>query len=189
MKQIFVLALLALELTLAGCAHCHRSDKSAMNATSAAVIYASAQLTPTRGNKVSGQVSFTEEFGKLKVVADVSGLEPGTKHGFHIHEFGDCSAPDASSAGGHFNPEGHAHGSPEADPHHAGDLGNVVADAKGNAHLEIEVSGVSLGGVSDSYLGRAVIIHKSSDDLTSQPVGAAGARVACGVIGATNKPK
>ncbi len=182
----FKFSIAALAAFVFGCAHHHCGADSEKKA---GLYYAVANLNPTKDSKVSGKVNFTEEFGKIKVVADVTGLEPNSKHGFHIHEFGDCSAPDAASAGGHYNPAGHNHGAPESENHHAGDLGNLTADAKGNAHLEIEVTGISLDGVKSPIAGRGVIVHKNVDDLTSQPVGAAGARVACGVIGAGNKAK
>ncbi len=177
-------SLLTISAWAIGCAH-HRCDQHDKNRPD--LVYASAHLAPTKGSKVSGKVNFVEEFGKLKVTADVTGLEPNSKHGFHIHEFGDCTAADGASAGGHYNPQAHNHGAPESENHHAGDLGNISADAKGNAHLVIEITGVSLGGMINPIVGRAVIVHINNDDLTSQPVGAAGARVACGVIGASNK--
>ncbi len=138
-------------------------------------------LHPTEGNNVSGTVTFTSSGSGVKVVADLQGLAPG-KHGFHIHQYGDCSAPDGTSAGGHFNPEGVNHGGPDADVRHVGDLGNVEADADGNAHLELEDQMLSFSG-PHSIIGRGIIVHAGEDDLTSQPTGDAGARVACGVIG------
>ena len=87
---------------------------------------AEATLAPTKGNNVAGKVTFNEQGGKVRVVATVSGLTPG-QHGFHVHEKGDCSAPDAMSAGGHFNPTGDAHGDPSKAPHHAGDMPMLVA--------------------------------------------------------------
>jgi len=146
-----------------------------------AVTTAKAVLAPTQGNTASGVVIFTKATDGVKVVADVTGLTPG-EHGFHIHEFGDCSAPDAMSAGGHFNPKHVDHGAPNATPHHVGDLGNVVADASGNAHYEYVDKSMSFSG-ANSILGRGMIVHKDKDDLHSQPVGNAGARVACAVIG------
>jgi superoxide dismutase, Cu-Zn family len=140
-----------------------------------------AVLTPSSGSKVTGTVTFTKSGSEVKVVADVSGLTPG-KHGFHIHEFGDCSAPDAASAGSHFNPEKHQHGDRTATDRHAGDLGNLEADASGKAHLEWSDKMIQLGG-DDSVVGLAVIVHEKEDDLKSQPVGNAGGRLACGVIG------
>src|SRR5881398_2963674 len=94
-------------------------------------------LHPTAGNKVSGTVTFTPVADGVQVHAEITGLTPG-KHGFHIHEFGDCSAADASSAGSHFNPMKKPHGAPDAAERHAGDLGNLEADSTGKAHLELK---------------------------------------------------
>src|SRR6185295_205346 len=101
----------------------YAADQKPASPTGNQVKRAAAQLAPTAGQKVKGSVAFTKEGGKLHVVGDVVGLEPGSKHGFHIHEFGDCSAPDASTAGDHFAPKAEPHGSPTTPPHHAGDLG------------------------------------------------------------------
>ncbi len=140
-----------------------------------------AVLHSASGSNVTGTVTFTASGDEVKVVADITGLKPG-KHGFHIHEFGDCSSPDAKSAGGHFNPANHQHGAPDAADRHAGDLGNIEADASGKAHLELSDKVMKLSG-SDSILGHAVIVHEKADDLKTQPTGDAGGRVACGVIG------
>lgn len=138
-------------------------------------------LHPTEGNDVRGTVTFTKTAEGVKVIADVSGLTPG-KHGFHVHEFGDCSAPDGTSAGGHFNPEGTKHGAPTDVERHVGDLGNLQADADGNAYYEWTDTFIALSG-PHSIIGRAIIVHAGEDDLKSQPSGNAGPRVACGVIG------
>jgi len=138
-------------------------------------------LHPTEGNGVNGKVVFTGTGEGVTVAAEVKGLAPG-KHGFHIHDFGDCSAPDGTSAGGHFNPENTDHGGPEDKVRHVGDLGNLEADAQGNAYYERGDSYIALSG-PHSIIGRSVIIHAGFDDLKSQPTGAAGGRVACGVIG------
>ena len=140
-----------------------------------------AVLHPTTGSNVSGTVTFTASGNQVKVVADITGLTPG-KHGFHIHEFGDCSDPKAASAGSHFNPTHKQHGAPDASDRHAGDLGNIEADASGKAHLELTDSVMKLSG-SDSIIGHAVIVHEKADDLKTQPTGDAGGRLACGVIG------
>lgn len=145
------------------------------------VTKAVAVLHPTAGNDVTGTVTFTQEDNGVLVEANLTGLSPG-KHGFHIHEFGDCSAADGTSAGGHFNPEGNPHAGPEAEVRHIGDLGNIVADQSGAATFEWLDPNIRLNGPA-SILGRGVIVHAGEDDLTSQPTGAAGARVACGVIG------
>jgi Cu-Zn family superoxide dismutase len=138
-------------------------------------------IHPTKGNKVSGLVTFTQEGDSIKVVADVEGLTPG-KHGFHIHEYGDCSAPDGTSTGGHFNPTNQPHGAPTDVLRHVGDLGNLVADKDGKAHYEWTDHVISFKG-QNSIIGRGIIIHAGEDDLHTQPTGNAGARVACGVIG------
>ena len=140
-----------------------------------------AVLHPTAGNNVTGSVTFTQSGETVKVVADITGLTPG-KHGFHIHEFGDCSSSDGSSAGGHFNPTHKQHGAPDASDRHAGDLGNIEADASGKALLEWSDKVMKLSG-ADSIVGHAVIVHEKEDDLKTQPTGNAGGRLACGVIG------
>jgi len=139
-----------------------------------------AVLSSASGSKVTGTVTFTKTGDTVQVVADVTGLTPG-KHAFHIHEFGDCSAADASSAGSHFNPTKKPHGAPDAAEHHVGDMGNLEADSTGKAHLELKSNMLKFSGET-SILGRSVIVHEKVDDW-SQPVGNAGGRVACGVIG------
>lgn len=143
---------------------------------------ASAELSSASGSSVTGTVNFEEKDGKIMVTAQIEGLSPGD-HGFHIHEKGDCSAPDASSAGGHFNPAGVEHGAPSDPPHHAGDLGNLTANEEGVAQTTMEVEFLSLEeGADNNIRGRAVVVHGKADDLESQPSGQAGPRVACGVI-------
>jgi Cu-Zn family superoxide dismutase len=149
------------------------------------VAKAIAVLHPTAGNKVAGVVTFTKVPNGIKVVADVEGLTQGM-HGFHVHQYGDCSAPNADSAGGHFNPEGMMHGAPTGPERHVGDLGNIAADQNGKAHLEWTDKLLSFEG-RDSIIGRGLIVHAMVDDLVSQPAGNAGPRVACGVIGISAK--
>ena len=141
-----------------------------------------AMLAPTEGNTASGVVEFRQDGDTMLVSIRIDGLEPYASHGLHIHEIGDCRAPDASSAGGHFNPRGSEHGGPHSPTRHAGDLGNIQADSSGPAQAEIEVSGISLGTGEESIIGRSVIVHSGPDDLVSQPSGNAGARIACGLI-------
>jgi len=147
-----------------------------------AVIRAVAMLHPTEGNTVHGMVTFEQVEGGIHVVAEVYGLKPGTKHGFHIHQYGDCSALDGTSAGGHFNPTGKKHGGPMAAERHVGDMGNLVVGDDGVGRVDYVDTVMSFSGLN-SIIGRGVIVHAGEDDLTSQPTGAAGARVACGVIG------
>jgi Cu-Zn family superoxide dismutase len=142
---------------------------------------AQAQLQARSGSSVAGTVTFTSTGYGLRVEARLSGLTPG-EHGFHVHEAGDCSAPDASSAKGHFNPDGKAHGHHHTAAKHAGDLPNLVADAQGNAVYRAEVAGIGLGAGSQSILGRSVVVHADPDDYKSQPAGNSGKRVACGAI-------
>jgi Cu-Zn family superoxide dismutase len=143
------------------------------------VTKAVAKLDSKSGSKVTGTVTFAKMGDEVQVVADVQGLTPG-KHGFHIHEKGDCSAPDASSAGGHFNPMHQHHGGPTSAEHHVGDLGNIEADASGKAHLDWKGK-MNLTGTA-SVVGKSVVVHDKEDDLKTDPAGNAGPRVACGVI-------
>jgi len=141
-----------------------------------------AMLAPTEGNTASGVVEFEQDGDIMHVQIRIEGLSASTTHGLHIHEKGDCRAPDASSAGGHFNPHGSAHGGTDSEVRHAGDLGNVRSDANGAVAMDIKVKGISLGTGGDSIIGRAVIVHARADDLVSQPSGDAGPRIACGLI-------
>lgn len=142
---------------------------------------AQAVLQPTGSNSVAGEAVFSELGSKVRVVAEIHGLAPGA-HGFHIHENGDCSANDGSSAGGHFNPTGQPHGNPDLAEHHAGDMPQLIADANGNARLVAYLDGVRLGEGAGNIVGRSVVVHAAADDFKSQPAGNSGARLACGVI-------
>lgn len=139
-----------------------------------------AKLAPTQGNTANGTVTFTQHNAKVLVDAEIAGLTPGM-HGFHIHEKGDCAAPDGTSAGGHFNPTKQPHGDPTGHAHHEGDMPMLMADADGRATLHIELDSLALQG-AESIVGKAVIIHAKADDFATQPTGNSGARVACGVI-------
>ncbi len=152
----------------------------------AAATSAEAELKPTQGNTVSGTVSFKQQDGKLQIDADIKGLTPGV-HGFHLHEKGDCSAPDGTSAGGHFNPGSQQHGDPAHAAHHGGDFGNLTADASGKAvlHLSVPTSQISLdAGSAGNIIGRGLIVHADADDFVTQPTGNSGKRLACGVVAA-----
>lgn len=142
---------------------------------------AEAKLEARSGSAVSGTVSFAQVGDKLRVEARVAGLTPG-EHGFHVHESGDCSAPDASSAKGHFNPAGKPHGHHGGGDRHAGDMPNLVADASGKATFSGEISMLTLGSDANGIVGRSVVIHADPDDYKSQPAGNSGKRVACGTI-------
>lgn len=140
-----------------------------------------AVLAPTHGNSAAGTITFTAVSGGVRITAQLTGL-PAGEHGFHIHERGDCTASDGTSAGGHYNPAGTPHAGPGAAQRHVGDLGNITADTQGMATYDRVDRVVRLSG-PDAIIGRAVIVHAGRDDLSSQPTGAAGARLACGVIG------
>lgn len=136
----------------------------------------------TQGNeKVMGVVHFTDTGNGVKVTADIDGLAPDSEHGFHIHQFGDCTDPKGMSTGGHYNPEGHQHGHPGDAMSHVGDMGNIKADDKGHAHTEVTLPAATING-KNAILGRGVIVHANADKFT-QPVGDAGGRIGCGVIG------
>jgi superoxide dismutase, Cu-Zn family len=140
-----------------------------------------AVITAAKGGSVSGVVKFEEVEKGLHVVADLTGLKNG-KHGFHIHEFGDISSGDGSSAGGHFNPMQMPHSMPTDKHRHAGDMGNITADENGNAHLDYIDPVMKLNG-KYSIIGHAVIIHAGEDDFKTQPTGNSGAREGYGVVG------
>lgn len=174
---------LALAAGLALGAAVRAADAPPASATGDAVTHAVAVLAPTQGNQASGTVHFRRDGGGVRVTGAVAGLPPGSKHGFHVHEFGDCTAPDGASAGGHFAPEAHPHGAPDPAAHHAGDLGNLEADAAGKATVDILLPGLGVASGPRAVVGRGLILHAQPDDLTTQPTGNAGARIACGVIG------
>ena len=156
-------------------------DTSRTKGDSITVSRAICVLHGTEGNIVTGTVTFTESDSGVVIVADIKGLTPG-KHGFHVHEYGDCSALDAKSAGGHFNPDNKKHSGPNDPERHVGDLGNIMAEANSTAHYQATNALLTLNG-KHSIIGRAIIIHAGEDDLTSQPSGNSGSRIACGVIG------
>lgn len=145
------------------------------------VTKAVAVLQPTEGNQAHGIITFTKEGDGIHVQGVIEGLTPG-KHGFHVHEFGDCSSGDGKSAGGHFNPTGDPHAGPTANHRHVGDLGNIEADDNGRAEVDCVDQMIRFYGPR-SILGRGLIVHEKADDLSSQPTGDAGGRVACAVIG------
>lgn len=145
-----------------------------------------AELKPASGSNVTGNVWFTQEGDHVVVRVKASGLSPSREHGFHVHEKGNCSSPDASSAGEHFNPTDKPHGPPGAE-HHAGDMPSLKADAAGNVTTSFDVKGVLLGTGATDLMGKALVIHDDPDDYASQPSGNSGKRVACGVIASPAK--
>ena len=146
---------------------------------------AHANIAPSKApgqDAVKGTVRFTPAEKGVRVRAEITGLEPNGKHGFHIHEKGDLSAPDLTSAGSHFNPGMHKHGGPEASERHAGDLGNLEADDKGKAVYDKTIEGLTLDDSKTGIIGKSVIVHAKADDLKTDPSGDSGARIGGGVI-------
>jgi Cu-Zn family superoxide dismutase len=146
---------------------------------------AHATIAPSKApgqDDVKGIVRFTPADNGVKVHAEITGLEPNSKHGFHIHEKADLSDPELKSAGGHFNPGMHKHGGPGTSERHGGDLGNLEADAQGKATYDATAEGVTLDDPKTGIIGRSVVIHAKADDLKTDPAGDSGARIAAGVI-------
>jgi Cu-Zn family superoxide dismutase len=142
-----------------------------------------ASATQPASGQAKGKIEFHQTGEKVHIAGEISGLTPNAKHAIHIHEKGDLSAPDLSSAGGHYNPEKHQHGGPTTSKAiHAGDLGNLQADDKGVARMDLTVDNITLGGEKNDVIGKAVIIHAKEDDFKSQPTGNAGGRIGGGVI-------
>ncbi len=159
------------------------SARSTAPVAASTVQDAIANLASASGSLVSGRLTLAPMGDGVHLRGELGGFRPGSSHGFHIHETGDCSAADASSAGGHFNPGTQPHGRAGQGAHHAGDADNIVADSRGVAKVDVHVRGVRLGGGSAiDIVGRAVVAHAVPDDYRSQPAGNAGARLACGVI-------
>ena len=144
---------------------------------------ARATMEPASGSNVSGEVTFTEENGSVRMELSVENL-PAGEHAIHLHEHGDCSAEDASSAGGHWNPTMKPHGKRgSGSAFHKGDIDNMSVGDDGKGTLNMTIEGWSIGGPdSTNIVGKSVIIHEKADDFTSQPSGDAGSRISCGVI-------
>ena len=175
--QGMTLGLVALAMSFSSYAAHHEGADETKGLTKAVCV-----LKATEGNNVSGTVTFTQTEDGVLIEAHVMGLKPNSKHGFHIHQFGDISSPDGKSTGGHFNPAGHDHAGPDSAKRHVGDLGNLESDAKGHAMYKRVDKVIQIHG-EHTILSRGITIHAGTDDMKSQPTGAAGARVAVGVIG------
>ncbi len=151
----------------------------ASNPTGPAVT---AQLVATKGNTVTGEVTFSTRGNAVQVAGEVRGLAPNSEHGFHIHEKGDCSSGDGMSTGGHFNPTAKAHGAHDHSEHHTGDLASLKADANGVARFSYTSTTLTVGQGTTDVVGRGLIVHRDPDDFKTQPTGNSGPRLACGVI-------
>ena len=169
-------------LFIAGCASAPPPKAEAPAAKSTAK-QGMANLAAASGSLVSGRVALHPMADGVHLGGTIGGFQPNSVHAIHVHEKGDCSAADASSAGPHFNPSNSAHGRANTATHHAGDMDNITAGADGTVTLNIHLSGVTLGGgAPNDIANRALVVHAAADDYTSQPAGNAGARVACAVI-------
>jgi Cu-Zn family superoxide dismutase len=200
-KLMFV-PLAAIAIALAGCEctgadhHDHHDMNGGMHAEMhheggammkhenmwTSVTQAVAVIYPTKNNSVSGTVTFSDTSGGLHVSGSVSGLQPNSVHAMHIHEFGDQTSADGTSAGSHYNPMHKPHGGPDSPERHPGDLGNITADASGTAKFDLTVKDASVAGLKNPIIGRSIVIHEKADEFT-QPVGNAGGRIGVGVIG------
>src|SRR5262245_44989379 len=180
MRKIGILALGAAVLLAAGAALADGEKKPGAATQTMPAGRGSSLIEARSGSSLAGMAEFMMHGGQMMITVNVKGGPPG-QHAVHIHEKGDCSAPDASSAGGHFNPSGHQHGAPDGKEHHAGDLGNMEIKPDGTGSLTIHSSELSLEG-ANSILGKALIVHEKSDDFVTQPTGNAGGRIGCGVI-------
>ena len=141
-----------------------------------------ASATQPANGQPKGEIMFHQMGDKVHITGEISGLKPNSKHAIHIHEKPDLSAPDLMSTGGHYNPDKHIHGGPTTSPVHAGDLGNLEADDKGVAKMDLTVDNISLGGAKNDVVGKPVIIHAKEDDYKTQPTGNAGGRIGGGII-------
>lgn len=188
MKLNNLLLIVLLAIAVSACKNNKESEENTateqeMTTTSTTDKKVSVVMNSKSGSNVEGTISFKSlgVDGVMMTVA-LTGLEPGT-HAIHLHQNGDCSADDASSAGPHWNPTESMHGKWGDENHHLGDIANLEADENGTANLTFTTERWSLNeGDENSILGKAVVVHAKADDFTSQPSGAAGSRIACGVI-------
>ena len=182
-------SILSLCLWAAGCHHDNKGTEAAGHQKMADknMTGATADIEPTKGSNVHGTVMFQQMGEKVRVIADITGLAPNSKHGFHVHEGTECG-DDGMLAKGHYNPEQHQHGLPTANSamRHAGDFRNLQADGSGKAHLDATFDNISISGTKNPIMGHALIVHEKEDD-GSQPTGNAGARIGCGIIKAGSK--
>lgn len=181
----FPLFLIGLVLSLSGCG---MFQDLFTGADAPAPQQAIAVIGPTSGNSMSGTATFTQMGDQIALVVDIMGASPGL-HAVHIHQYGDCSSGDGKSAGGHWNPTGVAHGKWGEGEFHLGDLGNISVGEDGTGSIELTTDLWEMGTGSDiDIVGRGIIVHAGADDFTSQPSGAAGARIGCGAIEMVAQP-
>jgi Cu-Zn family superoxide dismutase len=181
-NRSWMAAVVGLAILVAGISNHTASSQVSKSNNVAKPTMAIAVVQGLGENKVKGKVTFTQKGGGVEIVGEFTGLTPG-EHGFHVHEFGDCSMADGKCAGGHFNPTGMPHAGPDDAKRHVGDLGNIKADESGKATYKRVDKMITLSG-PNSVIGRSVIVHAKPDDFkTQQPPGNAGDRIGCGTIG------
>lgn len=190
--------IVGLLVPLAALAACHRAETPPDNAatvtsegampipppdTTPAADAARVVLSGTKDSPVRGELRLSATAGGVLVIGEIAGLAAGSEHGFHVHEHGDCSAPDASSAGEHLNPANAMHGAPGAAGKHLGDIPNIKANELGRAEVNTRVDGATLrDGGPNNLVGKSFVVHAMPDDYRTQPAGASGDRIACGVV-------
>lgn len=188
MRTSHVIQVAVFVLLLSGCSRNEAKQSgeetaAEVGAETGKVMSAMADLQPTQGNQAKGHLTLVPEKGGVRIRGSISGLGAGKKHGFHVHEKGDCGAPDAKSAGEHFNPAHKEHGKAKSGEHHLGDMDNLSANGQGDAQVDVLIAGATLGdGSPNDVIGKAFIVHASADDYKTQPSGDSGPRIACGVI-------
>ena len=161
---------------------CDRARQQLDVISSAPAKQATAMIDSLGDSGVTGMVVFTQNGDQITLMAEIQGATPGL-HAIHIHAYGDCSAPDGTSAGGHWNPTDVAHGKWGEGEFHLGDIGNITVGADGTGRITLTTDLWEIGTGSDiDVVGKGMIVHADADDFVSQPSGAAGARIGCGVI-------
>ena len=179
MKSLIIT--LILTLSLSGLAKNHPPHKKPRFNSS--INKAVAIIQPTNSNSVNGRFSFIQKKDGVLVMAVLTGLKPNSKHGVHIHQYGDITdTQSGKSAGGHYNPEGHPHGLPPNKIRHAGAFGNITSNQNGEAQFEFLDSTITVAGIKNPIIGRSVVVH-ANEDTGEQPSGNAGPRIGMGVIG------
>ena len=181
----FPLFLIGLVLSMTGCGLL----QDLFNGADAPVSHqAVAMIGSASGSSVAGTATFTQVGDQIALLVEINGASPGL-HAVHIHQYGDCSSPDGKSAGGHWNPTGVAHGKWGEGEFHLGDIGNINVGEDGSGSIELTTDLWEIGTGSDvDIVGRGIIVHAGADDFTSQPSGAAGARIGCGTIEMAAQP-
>ncbi len=171
-----ILLCAAVSIVLAGCEQIEKVVSTSQSKKASAII------NPSSGSEVSGTATFTQTGQNVMVRIEVENVSPG-EHGVHIHQYGDCSAPDGTSAGGHWNPTNVAHGKWSEGEFHLGDIGNIMVGEDGTGSIELVTDLWEIGtGTDVDVVGKGIIVHTGPDDFVSQPSGNAGARIGCGVI-------